>query len=193
MRIKVPLAEARHLLHVVGEDPLRLESELRKLADYVGAGRRGSRRGAAGPTSTRSARRAWRRRSGISRTRWGKKDGPAAFRVLEELFALGGAPRRAGGASGDPARSIFVALARHVDLLRRVPTSSPASRPRRPPPPCRCTASGCMKLLEQRQTFGARTVARAMVVLAEADAALVGGSQLEPELVLERALLRLVS
>ena len=192
MRVKVPAAEARRLLHVVGEDPLRLESELRKLADYVGAGpgREVIELGQADIEAVCSP--------GLEAQIWdltdavGRKDGPAAFRLLEELLALGGAPRRAGGSSGDPARSIFVALSRHVDLLRRVTQLKPGASAEEAAAALQVHPFRARKLLEQRQTFGARTVARAMVVLSEADAALVGGSQLEPEMVLERALARLV-
>jgi DNA polymerase-3 subunit delta len=193
MRIKVPPAEARHLLHVVGEDPLRLETELRKLADYVGASPAGD------AVEVHQADIDAVCSPGLEAQIWdltdavGRQDGPAAFRVLEELLALGGAPRRAGGASGDPTRSIFVALARHIDLLRRVSELKPGASAEEVAAALQIHPFRARKLLEQRQTFGARTVARAMVVLAEADAALVGASQLEPELVLERALVRLVS
>jgi DNA polymerase III subunit delta len=194
MRIKVPVAEARYLLHVVGEDPLRLESELRKLADYVGAGP------SKDVAEVRQADIDAVCSPGLEAQIWdltdavGRKDGPAAFRVLEELFAMGGAPRRPGGApSGDPTRSIFVALSRHIDLLRRVSELKPGASAEEAAAALQVHPFRVRKLLEQRHTFGARTVARAMVVLAEADAALVGGSQLEPELVLERALVRLVN
>jgi DNA polymerase-3 subunit delta len=194
MRIKVPVAEARHLLHVVGEDPLQLETELRKLADYVGAGpaqdvAEVQRADIDAVCSPGLEAQIWDLTDAV-----GHKDGPAAFRVLEELFAMGGAPRRPGGApSGDPARSIFVALSRHIDLLRRVSELKPGVSAEEAAAALQIHPFRVRKLLEQRHTFGPRTVARAMVVLAEADAALVGGSQLEPELVLERALVRLVS
>ena len=193
MHLKVPPAEARRVLHVVGEDPMRLESELRKLADYMGAGPGRervelSRADIDAVCSPGLEAQIWDLTDAV-----GKKDGPTAFRVLEELLALGGAPRRAGGASGDPARSIFVALARHIDLLRRVSELKSGSTADEAAAALQVHRYRALKLLEQRQTFGPRTVARAMIVLAEADAALVGASQLEPELVLERALGRLVS
>jgi DNA polymerase III subunit delta len=194
MRIKVPVAEARHLLHVVGEDPLQLEAELRKLADYAGASPANDvveiqRADIDAVCSPGLEAQIWDLTDAV-----GHRDGPAAFRVLEELFAMGGAPRRPGGApSGDPARSIFVALSRHIDLLRRAHELAPRVSDADAGTALQIHKFRAQKLLEQRKTFGHKAVAKAMVVLAEADAALVGGSQLEPELVLERALVRLVS
>jgi DNA polymerase III subunit delta len=194
MRIKVPVAEARHLLHVVGEDPLQLEAELRKLADYAGAGPAHDvveiqRADIDAVCSPGLEAQIWDLTDAV-----GHKDGPAAFRVLEELFAMGGAPRRSGGApGGDPARSIFVALSRHIDLLRRAHELAPRVSDVDAGTALRIHKFRAQKLLEQRKSFGPKAVARALIVLAEADAALVGGSQLEPELVLERALVRLVS
>jgi DNA polymerase III subunit delta len=194
MRIKVPVAEARHVLHVVGEDPLQLETELRKLADYAGAGPARDvveiqRADIDAVCSPGLEAQIWDLTDAV-----GHKDGPVAFRVLEELFAMGGAPRRPGGAAGgDPTRSIFVALSRHIDLLRRAHELAPRVSDADAGTALQIHRFRAQKLLEQRKTFGPKAVARAMVVLAEADAALVGGSQLEPELVLERALVRLVS
>ena len=192
LQLEVSPAEARHLLHVVGEDPAMLESELRKLAGYVGAVAGGElvevdESDIDAVCSPGLEAKIWDLTDAV-----GKMDRPAAFRVLEELFALGGAPRSAGGSFGDPTRFIFVSLARHIDLLRQahlLPVMSAEAAGKE----LGVHSYRARRLLEQRKTFSMRAVEHATVVLAEADAALVGGSQLEPELVLERALLRLVS
>lgn len=191
MHIKLSAADARHLLHVVGEDPERLESELRKLADYLGAV-------AGHPVEAHIDDIDDVCSAGLEAQIWdltdavGRRDKAAALRTLEELLAMGGAPRRYGG-SGDPTRSILTALVRHVDLLRRVAALDPETPPDKAADLLKVHPFRMRKLLEQRESFGVATVDRATVVLAEADAALVGASQLEPELVLERAVLQLVA
>jgi DNA polymerase III delta subunit len=189
--LKLSAADARHLLHVVGEDPVRLESELRKLADYLGAV-------TGHPVEAHLDDIDDVCSAGLEAQMWGltdavgRRDKAAALKVLEELLAMGGAPRRYGG-SGDPTRSILTALVRHVDLLRRVAVLDPETPADKAADLLKVHPFRMRKLLEQRESFGTATVDRATMVLAEADAALVGASKLEPELVLERAVLRLVT
>jgi len=189
--LKLAAAEARHLLQVVGEDAGRLESELRKLADYLGAT-------AKTPAEVHLDDIDDVCSAGLEAQIWdltdavGRRNKAAAMRLLEELLAMGGAPRRHGG-SGDPTRSILTALVRHVDLLRQVAALDPEMPADKASETLKIHPFRMRKLLEQRESFGVATVDRATMVLAEADAALVGASQLEPELVLERAVLQLVT
>lgn len=190
MKLKLGVAEARHLLAVVGEDPLRLESELRKLAAYVGVGAGGGELHIDDIDAVVSP--------GLEAQIWdltdavGRRDASHAFLKLEELLALEGAPRRTPGYSGDPARSIFGALARHIDLLRRVSELPEDITAEKAGEELKVHPFRARKLLEQRASFGPRAVDRALMVLAEGDAGLVGASQLEPELVLERTLAELL-
>ena len=189
MNLKLGVAEARHLLSVVGEDPLKLENELRKLAAYMGGGEAGEIHidDIDAVVTPGLEAQIWDLTDAV-----GRRDAAQAFRKLEELLALGGTPRRAGGASSDPARSIFAALARHVELLRRACALSNDVGMEQAGKDLGVHPFRAKKLLEQRTTFGARSIDRATVVLAEADAALVGASSLEPGLVLERTLARLL-
>jgi DNA polymerase-3 subunit delta len=192
MRLRLPQAEAGHLLHVVGEEPLRVQSELRKLADYVGA------RPDAAPVEVGRADIDAVCSPGLEAQMWdltdavGKRDAGTALRVLEELLAIGGAPRQARASGTDPTRSIFAALRSHIDLLRQVGELPPGSSSAEVGQKLRIHPYRARRLQEQRETFSDRMIERATIVLADADAELVGASQLEPELVLERALVRLV-
>ena len=191
MHMGISPAEARHLLQVVGEDPERLESELRKLADFPGARRGATVEVHADDIDTVTT-------AGLEARIWdltdavGRRDRATALRVRGELLAMGGAPRRSGG-SGDPTRSILAALIRHVDLLRQAAELDPDLPAELAAKRLELHPFRVRKLLEQRRTFGLEAVDKATVVLAQADAALVGASQLEPELVLEQAVLRLVT
>ena len=194
LRLRLGAAAARHLLHLVGEDPQRLDTELAKLAAYVGA-----QPGLRDPVEATEADIDAVCSPSLDAQIWdltdavGRRDRATAFRVLEELFALAGSPRRQAGPAGDPTRSILYALARHVDDLRRLHRLDEEVSVDVVARELGVHPFRARKLLEQRATFGKRTVERATMALARADAALVGASQLEPELVLERAVAELVS
>jgi len=177
-------SEARHLGRLVGDDAWRLDTELAKLAAYVGAVGGQGTLVPVGPQDIDAICNAsldvqvWDLTDAV-----GRRDSVAAFRALEELIS-GGDQRRS---RGDPLRGILGALSRHVADLRRVQTLE-----RRTPElvakeldihPFRAR-----KLVEQAQEFPPRLADRALASLACADAAMVGASQLEPELALERAL-----
>jgi DNA polymerase III delta subunit len=176
--------EARHLARLVGEDAWRLDTELAKLAAYVGA-----LPGQEPPLQVASRDidavcvasldvQVWDLTDAV-----GRRDSAAAFRALEELIA-GGDQRRT---YGDPLRGILAALSRHLANLRRVhsvkrPTADAVAKELDIHP------FRARKLVEQAQAFPPGLTDRALTALARADAAMVGASQLEPEFALERAL-----
>jgi DNA polymerase-3 subunit delta len=112
----------------------------------------------------------------------GRRDVRTAFRLLETLYADGASPLE-----------VFFALHRHLRQLvaaAEVPPSMPAAEMAKAIGVHPFTAK---KLLEQRANFDRRSLGRAMVTLADAEAGMKGKSQAEPELVLEMALAQLIS
>ena len=155
--IRVGPTEARHLLSFVGEQPERVERELEKLAAYC--------RG--GPVTSEAIDAVC---SPAIETKVfdladavGRRDRPAAFRRLEEVFALGEDPQR-----------VFYALLRHVRNLEAALESgaevSPADLARH----VGVHPFAAKKLLEQRRAYDRAAIGRALEALAEADAAMRG-------------------
>lgn len=180
--------EARHLAGLVGDDAWRLDAELAKLAAYVGAGPSRPPVDVADEDIDAICTpsldvQIWDLTDAV-----GRRDAPAAFRALEELLA-GGDQRRG---RGDPLRGILTTLSRHLADLRRVHALGPC-RSERVATELDIHPFRARKLVEQAQAFPVALVDRALVALAHADAAMVGGSQLAPEVVLERALAEVVS
>jgi DNA polymerase-3 subunit delta len=176
--------EARHLARLVGEDAWRLDSELTKLAACVGA-RPGQatlapvgRDDIDAVCSPSLEVQVWDLTDAV-----GRRDSAAAFRALEELIASGDQRR----SYGDPLRGVLAALSRHIADLRRVHTLARAT-PEAVAKELDIHPFRARKLVEQAQGFSMKLADRALVALARADAAMVGASQLEPELSLERAL-----
>ena len=117
----------------------------------------------------------------------GKRDAATAFRVLEGLFAGGG--KRAD----EVARSTLFSLVRYIGQLSTVmdlPHEMPAAEVAATLGIKPYTAQ---KLLEQRDRFERRTLERALVALADAQAAMVGGAELDAEFSLELALGRVLA
>jgi DNA polymerase III delta subunit len=176
--------EARHLARLVGDDAWRLDTELAKLAAYVGAGPGHASLVPVGAQDIDAICtpsldvQVWDLTDAV-----GRRDAAGAFRALEELIA-GGDQRRN---RGDPLRGILTTLSRHLADLRRVHTLA-----RRTPDTVAKELDihpfRARKLVEQAQEFPLPLADRALAALARADAAMVGASQLEPELSLERAL-----
>lgn len=189
--IRLGSRESRRFIQVVGEDPWRVDSELAKLAAYVG-GTASQRDKVPATLDDIEAvccpsldAQVWDLTDAV-----GRHDAPAAFAAFEQLVAIsgetrGGRPRT--GRTSDPVRGILGALKGHLTLLDKVHglgvTEADAVAKQLSVHPFRAR-----KLIEQAQTFDRRLVRRALVNLARADADMVGGSQLEPVLVLERAL-----
>jgi DNA polymerase-3 subunit delta len=182
--LQLSSTEARHLARLVGEDAWRLDTELAKLAAYVGAlpGREPPLPVAPQDIDAVCVAsldvQVWDLTDAV-----GRRDSAAAFRALEELMA-GGDQRRS---YGDPLRGILAALSRHLADLRRVhsvkrPTADAVAKELEIHP------FRARKLVEQAQAFPPGLTDRALAALARADAVMVGASQLEPELALERAL-----
>lgn len=175
--------EARHLAGLVGDDAWRLDAELAKLAAYAGAapGRPAIGVSSADIDAVCSPSldvQIWDLTDAV-----GRRDAAAAFRALEELLAGGDQRRGRGG----PLRGILTSLSRHLADLRRVHALEHRSAERAAEDlgihPFRAR-----KLVEQARAFRVGLVDRALVALARADAAMVGASQLAPEVVLERTL-----
>ena len=174
--------EARHLVALVGADrPDLLESELAKLAAYT-MGRPITEHDIDTVCSPTLDARIYELTDAV-----GKRDAATAFRVLEGLFAGGG--KRAD----EVARSTLFSLVRYIgqlstvmDLPHGMPSSEVAATLGIKP----YTAQ---KLLEQRDRFERRTLERALVALADAQAAMVGGGELDAEFSLELALGRVLS
>jgi len=174
-------AEARHLVAQVGADPDLLETELAKLAAYT-LGRPVTGDDIEQVCSPTLDARIYELTDAV-----GKRDAPAAFRVLEGLFAGG------GKSSGEVARSTLYSLVRYVGQLSSVmdlPHEMPASEVAATLGIKPFTAQ---KLLEQRARFERRTLERALAALADAQAAMVGGSELDAEFSLELALGRVLA
>ena len=173
--------EARHLVAQVGADPDLLENELAKLAAYA-LGRAVTRDDIDEVCSPTLDARIYQLTDAV-----GKRDAPTAFRVLEGLLASG------GKSSGEIARSTLYSLVRYVgqlssvmDLPHEMPSAEVAATLGIKP----YTAQ---KLLEQRERFERRTLERALAALADAQAAMVGGSELDAEFSLELALGRVLA
>ena len=187
MGMRLAPKEARRLAARVGDDAWRLETELVKLAAYVGA--EGPGRPPVEVTgddidtvcSPALDVQVWDLTDAV-----GRRDLAAAFSALEELLA-GGDQRR----GRDGTRGLLGLLWRHLAYLRRVrllerPTAEQVAaeldiHPYR-----------ARKLVEQAESVDLRLLDRALAALAAADAGMVGGSQLPPELTLERALAEVV-
>jgi DNA polymerase-3 subunit delta len=172
--------EARYLVSQVGADPELLESEVAKLATYT--------RGAPitvddidAVCSPTIEARIYELTDAV-----GKRDRTAAFRILENLFAT-------AGRSGDEvARSTIWSLVKYVGQLQTVldlPLEMPPDEVAKTVGVAPYTAR---KLCEQRDRFDRRMLERMTVALADAQASMVGKSELEAEFVLEIALARLL-
>ncbi len=174
--------EARRLVALVGADhPDLLESELAKLAAYT-LGRPITEHDIDAVCSPTLDARIYELTDAV-----GKRDAAAAFRVLEGLFAGGG--KRAD----EVARSTLFSLVRYIGQLSTVmdlPHEMPAAEVAATLGIKPYTAQ---KLLEQRDRFERRTLERALVALADAQAAMVGGAELDAEFSLELALGRVLA
>ena len=174
-------AEARYLVAQVGSDSDLLETELAKLAAYT-LGRPVTTDDIDEVCSPTLDARIYELTDAV-----GRRNAPAAFRVLEGLYAGG------GKSSGEVARSTLYSLVRYVGQLSSVmdlPHEMPAAEVAATLGIKPFTAQ---KLLEQRDRFERRTIERALAALADAQAAMVGGSELDPEFSLELALGRVLA
>jgi DNA polymerase III subunit delta len=178
---------ARRLAAMVGDDPWRLENELAKLASFVGA-----KPGELAPVTVEDIdevcaptleMQIWDLTDAV-----GRGDCHSALDALETLIALGGSRRRGAGrtATGDPLRAILAALVGHMTLLQRVQGLG-GKKPDVIAGELGIHPFRARKLAEQAKALSPDLVRFAIVELAQANAAMVGASQLEPALVLERA------
>ena len=174
--------EARRLVELIGADhPDLLETELAKLAAYT-LGRPITFDDIDAVCSPTLDARIYELTDAV-----GKRDAATAFRVLEGLYAGGG--KRAD----EVARSTLFSLVRYVGQLSTVmdlPHEMPASEVAATLGIKPYTAQ---KLLEQRARFERRTLERALAALADAQAAMVGGGELDAEFSLELALGRVLA
>ena len=166
---------AQRLLDTVGDDAERLESEIAKLATYVGGG-------AAAESDVDAVCVPGVERKVFDLTdAVGNGDRREALRCLELLYA-----------HGEQAGSAFYAVLRHLRNLETV-----AQLPAQTPPGeiagiLKVHPFAAEKLARQRANFDRRTLGLAMQTLADAEVGMKGASQLEPEFVLEMAVARLV-
>jgi len=169
--------EARYLVSQVGAESLdALDNELAKLAAYT-LGRPIAEADIDAVCSPTIDARIYQLTDAV-----GRRDAPGAFGVLEELFA------GSGKSAGEVARSTLYSLVRYIgqlstvmDLPHEMPSSEVAATLGIKP----YTAQ---KLLEQRSRFERHALDRALAALADAQAAMVGGSELDAEFSLELAL-----
>ena len=168
--------EARYLLAQVGDDSNTLDNELAKLAAYT-LGRPITETDIDAVCSPTIDARIYQLTDAV-----GRRDAPGAFGVLEALFA------GSGKSAGDVARSTLYSLVRYIgqlstvmDLPHEMPSAEVAATLGIKP----YTAQ---KLLEQRARFERHALDRALAALADAQADMVGGSELDPAFSLELAL-----
>jgi DNA polymerase-3 subunit delta len=180
--VKLGRRPAQRLVAQVGDDPDLLERELEKLAAYAGDAEIAEADIDAVCTPSVEAR-VWELTDAV-----GRRQGATAFRVLESLYA-----------SGEDANGALYALLRHVRHLAAVVELMPDSPPTEIAKQLGVHGFTAQKLAEQRANFDRRSLGRAFVALAEAEAAMRGKSSvaLEPEadtgrLALEVALARIV-
>jgi DNA polymerase-3 subunit delta len=172
---------ARLVIGQVGADPDLLETELTKLVAYT-LGRPITAADIDAVCSPTLDARIYELTDAV-----GRRDAGAAFRVLEGLYAVG------GKGAGEVARSTLYSLVRYIGQLATV-----MDLPGEMPPAEVAATMGvkpytAQKLLEQRGRFDRRTLERALAALADAQAAMVGGSELTPEFSLELALGRVLA
>ena len=174
---RIGASEARYLVSQVGAESLdALDNELAKLAAYT-LGRPIVEADIDAVCTPTIDARIYQLTDAV-----GRRDAPGAFGVLEELFA------GSGKSAGEVARSTLYSLVRYIgqlstvmDLPREMPSSEVAATLGIKP----YTAQ---KLLEQRSRFERHALDRALAALADAQAAMVGGSELDAEFSLELAL-----
>lgn len=168
------------LLHLVGDDPQALATEVQKLATWADGEPIGDREveqlvAATAETPTFTMTDAW-----------AKRDRAEALEVSEAVFEREGKPPR------DTAPRLLGALTGHLARLQRlkrladqgVPVRDAASQLRMHP-------FYAKKVAAQAEGFSYEELHDATVRLAELDLALKGGSRLAPELELQRALIDL--
>ncbi len=174
---RIGASEARYLVSQVGAESLdALDNELAKLAAYT-LGRPIVEADIDAVCTPTIDARIYQLTDAV-----GRRDAPGAFGVLEELFA------GSGKSAGEVARSTLYSLVRYIgqlstvmDLPHEMPSSEVAATLGIKP----YTAQ---KLLEQRARFERPALDRALAALADAQAAMVGGSELDAEFSLELAL-----
>jgi len=176
--VKVDPEGARLLVEIVGEDPEELASEVDKIATWAGGepvGPREIERLAAGCAEV----------PGYELTdAWGRRDLPAALSACQSLLER----------SGDPASrtvpSLIGLLVAHVGRVRDcqvlaaegLSAREAAARLKRHP-------FYVEKLYAQARNYGPDELREAVVLLAQLDHAVKGGSRLSVDLELERALI----
>ncbi|HQG04075.1 MAG TPA: DNA polymerase III subunit delta [Thermoleophilia bacterium] len=154
---RIGAAEARHLLALVGQQPERLEREIEKLAAYC--------RGAVVTTDAIDAvcSPATETRIFDLTDAVGRRDRAAAFRRLEEVFALGEEPQR-----------VLSTLVRHIRNLEAALESGPDVSAADLAKQVGVHPFAARKLLEQRRAYDHAAIGRALKALADADAAMRG-------------------
>jgi DNA polymerase-3 subunit delta len=174
---------AQHLLAQVGDDPDLLEREIEKLIAYAGDETEISEAAIDAVCTPSVEARVWELTDAV-----GRRQAATAFHVLESLYA-----------SGEDANAALYSLLRHMRHLAAVVELMPDSPPAEIAKQLGVHTYTAQKLAEQRANFDRRSLGRAFTALAEAEAALRGGSPLalEPEadtgrLALEMALARIV-
>lgn len=181
--LKLGRRQAQHLIAQVGDEPDLVEREIEKLAAYAG-GAEVTEADIDTICTPSVEARIWELTDAV-----GRRETTRAFRVLEALYA-----------SGEDANGALYALVRHVRNLAAVVELMPESPPAEIAKQLGVHTFTAQKLAEQRPNFDRRSLGRAFVALAEAEAAMRGKSTLaldpEPDtdrLVLEMALARIAA
>jgi DNA polymerase-3 subunit delta len=155
--LAVAQREARHLLAVAGQSPERIERELEKLAAYC--------RG--GPVTVEAidavCTPAIETKVFDLTDAVGRRDRAAAFRCLEEVYALGDEPQR-----------VFHVLLGHIRNLEKALETRGEVSPSELAKQIGVHPFAAKKVLEQRKYYDKAKVGRALQALADADAAMRG-------------------
>jgi DNA polymerase-3 subunit delta len=169
------------LIHLVGEDPHALATEVDKLATWADGEPIGEREveqlvGAMADTPTFALTDAWAAR-----------DAARTLEASEEIFERVGKPRR------DTAPRLLGALTGHLGRLQRLKRlAAEGVSPRDAAASLRMHPFYAKKVAAQAEGFSGEQLSDATVRLAALDLALKGGSRLAPDLEVQRALIDLV-
>jgi DNA polymerase-3 subunit delta len=168
------------LLHLVGDDPRALETEIDKIATWAGAEPVGEREVEGLVAATRETP------TFALTDAWGARDAARMLDACETILERSDRPRR------DDAARIAGALGSHLGRLRQLKRlAADGIGAREAAGRLRMHPFHAEKVGRQAESFGDDELGDAVVRLADLDLALKGGSRLAPELELQRALIDL--
>jgi DNA polymerase-3 subunit delta len=168
------------LLHLVGDDPRALATEVDKLATWAGGEPIGEREVELLVAATAETP------SFALTDAWAARDPGRALEASETIFERDGRPRR------DTAPRLAAALAGHLSRLRQMKRlAEQGSPPKDAAAKLRMHPFYAQKVYAQAEGFSEGELRDATVRLAELDLALKGDSRLAPDLELQRAIVDL--